>query len=140
MLTVEQNTAHMIKSTHKLLQAYLQSVSRNDPRDMESIILETSKPSNISTSQIRFSTNDDKNDFRMILPDLHPGPFHPVGGSNIPYQIYKTMNSSAMVLHSISDHSLNLPSQQDVQDYLRELEEKTLLTAEQNTVHMIFLG
>jgi len=118
----------LIKSTHKLLQAYLRSVSRNDPHDMESIILETSKPSNISTSQIRFSTNDDKNDFRMVLPDLHPGPFHPVGGSNIPYQIYKTMNSSAMVLHSISDHSLNLPSQQDVQDYLRELSKSQVST------------
>jgi len=118
----------VIKSTHKLLQAYLQSVSRNDPRDMESIILETSKPSSISTSQIRFSTNDDKNDFRMVLPDLHPGPFHPVGGSNIPYQIYKTMNSSAMVLHSISDHSLNLPSQQDVQDYLQELSKSHVST------------
>jgi putative membrane protein len=118
----------LIKSTHKLLQAYLRSVSRNDPHDMESIILETSKPSNISTSQIRFSTNDDKNDFRMVLPDLHPGPFHPVGGSNIPYQIYKTMNSSAMVLHSISDHSLNLPSQQDVQDYLRELSKSHVST------------
>ena len=68
----------MIKSTHKLLQAYLQSVTQNDPRDMESIILETSKSSDISTSQIRFSTTDDKNDFRMVLPDLHPGPFHPV--------------------------------------------------------------
>jgi putative membrane protein len=95
---------------------------------MESIILETSKPSHISTSQIRFSTKDDKNDFRMILPDLHPGPFHPVGGSNIPYQIYKTMNSSAMVLHSISDHSLNLPSQQDVQDYLQELSKSQVST------------
>jgi len=118
----------VIKSTHKLLQAYLQSVSRNDPRDMESIILETSKSSIISTSQIRFSTNDDKNDFRMVLPDLHPGPFNPVGGSNIPYQIYKTMNSSAMVLHSISDHSLNLPSQQDVQDYLQELSKSHVST------------
>jgi len=118
----------LIKSTHKLLQAYLQSVSQNDPSDMESIILETSKSSDISTSQIRFSTKDDKNDFRMILPDLHPGPFHPVGGSNIPYQIYKTMNSSAMVLHSISDHSLNLPSQQDVQDYLHELSKSQVST------------
>ena len=118
----------LIKSTHKLLQAYLQSVSQNDPSDMESIILETSKSSDISTSQIRFSTKDDKNDFRMILPDLHPGPFHPVGGSNIPYQIYKTMNSSAMVLHSISDHSLNLPSQQDVQDYLQELSKSQVST------------
>ena len=32
-----------IKSTHKLLQAYLQSVSRSDPSEMESIILETVK-------------------------------------------------------------------------------------------------
>ena len=118
----------LIKSTHKLLQAYLQSVSQNDPSDMESIILETSKPSDISTSQIRFSTNDGKNDFRMVLPDLHPGPFHPVGGSNIPYEIYKTMNSSAMVLHSISDHSLNLPSQQDVQEYLQELSKSHVST------------
>jgi len=137
----------MIKSTHKLLQAYLQSVSQNDPQDMESIILETSKQSDISTSQIRFSTNDDKNDFRMILPDLHPGPFHPVGGSNIPYEIYKTMNSSAMVLHSISDHSLNLPSQKDVQDYLQELSKSRVskkgitctepVTAQINKAHVV---
>ena len=40
----------VIKSTHKLLQAYLQSVSRNDPRDMESIILETSKSSNVTSN------------------------------------------------------------------------------------------
>ena len=139
----------MIKSTHKLLQAYLQSVSQNDPQDMESIILETSKQSDISTSQIRFSTNDDKNDFRMILPDLHPGPFHPVGGSNIPYEIYKTMNSSAMVLHSISDHSLNLPSQKDVQDYLQELSKSRVskkgmtctepVTAQINKAHVVGL-
>ena len=105
------------------------------------------KSSNISTSQIRFSTTDDKNDFRMVLPDLHPGPFHPVGGSNIPYQIYKTMNSSAMVMHSISDHSLNLPSQQDVQDYLHELSKSRVstkgmtctepVTAQINKAHVI---
>ena len=118
----------VIKSTHKLLQAYLQSVSRNDPRDMESIILETSKSSNVTTSQIRFYTGDEENDFRMVLPDIHPGPFSPVGGSDIPHQIYKTMNSSAMVLHSVSDHSLNLPSQQDVQSYLDDLSKSSVST------------
>ena len=118
----------VIKSTHKLLQAYLQSVSRNDPRDMESIILETSQSSNVPTSQIRFYTGDKENDFRMVLPDIHPGPFSPVGGSDIPHQIYKTMNSSAMVLHSVSDHSLNLPSQQDVQSYLDDLSKSSVST------------
>ena len=117
-----------IKSTHKLLQAYLQSVSRSDPSEMESIILETAKPIQISTSQIRFHTDDNKNDFRMVLPDLHPGPFHPVGGSDIPHQIYKTMNSSAMVLHSVSDHSLNLPSQHDVKTYLDGLLQSSVST------------
>ena len=117
-----------IKSTHKLLQAYLQSVSRSDPSEMESIILETSKPLQISTSQVRFHTDDAKNDFRMILPDIHPGPFHPVGGSDIPHQIYKTMNSSAMVLHSVSDHSLNLPSQHDVKTYLDGLLQSSVST------------
>jgi putative membrane protein len=118
----------VIKSTHKLLQAYLQSVSHNDPRDMESIISETSKSSNVTTSQIRFYTDDKENDFRMVLPDIHPGPFSPVGGSDIPHQIYKTMNSSAMILHSVSDHSLNLPSQQDVQNYLRDLSKSSVST------------
>ena len=118
----------VIKSTHKLLQAYLQSVSRNDPRDMESIILETSKSSNVTTSQIRFYTGDEENDFRMVLPDIHPGPFSPVGGSDIPHQIYKTMNSSAIVLHSVSYHSLNLPSQQDVQSYLDDLSKSSVST------------
>ena len=118
----------VIKSTHKLLQAYLQSVSLKDPRDMESIILETSKSSNVTTSQIRFYTGDEENDFRMVLPDIHPGPFSPVGGSDIPHQIYKTMNSSAMVLHSVSDHSLNLPSQQDVQSYLDDLSKSSVST------------
>ena len=118
----------VIKSTHKLLQAYLQSVSHNDPRDMESIISQTSKSSNVTTSQIRFYTDDKENDFRMVLPDIHPGPFSPVGGSDIPHQIYKTMNSSAMVLHSVSDHSLNLPSQQDVQNYLKDLSKSSVST------------
>jgi putative membrane protein len=95
---------------------------------MESIISQTSKSSNVTTSQIRFYTDDKENDFRMVLPDIHPGPFSPVGGSDIPHQIYKTMNSSAMVLHSVSDHSLNLPSQQDVQNYLKDLSKSSVST------------
>ena len=57
-------------------------------------------------------------EFRIVIPDIHPGPYHPVGGSNIPYLIYKNLSSSAMVMHSVSDHALNLPSQAEVQNYL----------------------
>ncbi len=115
-----------VKSTHKVIQAYLASLGGKNLSEVETMIEESSKPSNVSTSQIRFSSYDKKTDFRLILPDIHPGPYHPVGGSNIPYLIYKKMNSSAMVLHSVSDHSLNLPSRQEVDNYLTSIDDSTV--------------
>jgi len=110
-----------VQSTHKLLQAYLSSMSTKDPTEMEAIIEPSSKKSSVITSQIKFQTESNKNHFRMVLPEIHPGPFHPVGGSNIPYLIYKNMDSSAMVMHSVSNHALNLPNQEEVQIYLESL-------------------
>jgi putative membrane protein len=105
-----------VKSTHQLIQAYLASRGRDNYEEVESIIESRSNPSSVVTSQIRFQSNN--SDFRMVLPEVHPGPYHPIGGSNITYRIYKTLNSSAMVMHSVSDHALNLPSQNAVNDYL----------------------
>jgi len=110
-----------IKSTHKLIQAYLSSLSKNNPLEVENILSERAKVSKVSTSQIRFHTKNANREFRLVLPDIHPGPFHPIGGSNIPYLIYKNLGSSAMVLHSVSNHSLNLPSQTEVSQYLESL-------------------
>jgi putative membrane protein len=105
-----------IRSTHELIQAYLASRGKNNYEEVESIIESRSNPSSVVTSQIRFQSSN--NDFRMVLPEVHPGPYHPIGGSNITYRIYQTLNSSAMVMHSVSDHALNLPSQNAVNDYL----------------------
>lgn len=116
-----------VKSTHRLVQAYLFSMSRNDPSEVESIIEEQSRPSKVSTTQIRLYAKDGRDDFRIVLPDIHPGPYHPVGGSNIPYLIYKNLNSSAMVMHSISDHSLNLPSRSEVNNYLQSLSKSSVV-------------
>jgi len=110
-----------MKSTHKTIQAYLAS-QKNDFTDAEELMEQRSSNTKVSTSQIRLLSSNGKTEFRMILPDIHPGPYHPVGGSNIPYLIYKNFNSSAMVLHSISDHSLNLPSKNEVGNYLKNLE------------------
>lgn len=110
-----------VKSTHKLIQAYLSSLSKNNPSEVEDILTERAKVSKVSTSQIRFHSKNVNREFRLVLPDIHPGPFHPVGGSNIPYLIYKNLGSSAMVFHSVSNHSLNLPSQKEVSQYLESL-------------------
>ena len=108
-------------STHKTIQAYLAS-QKNDFAEAEEIMEQRSSKTKVSTTQIRLHSPTQKTDFRMVLPEIHPGPYHPVGGSNIPYLIYKNLDSSAMVMHSISDHSLNLPSRNEVENYLKNLD------------------
>ena len=114
-----------MKSTHKTIQAYLAS-QKNDFTEAEELMEQRSNKTKVSTSQIRLLSSNGNTEFRMILPEIHPGPYHPVGGSNIPYLIYKNFNSSAMVLHSISDHSLNLPSKNEVEIYLENLKNSTV--------------
>ena len=111
-----------MESTHKTIQAYLASQG-NDFDDAEELMEQRSNETKVITSQIRLSSFDGEKEFRMVLPEIHPGPYHPVGGSNIPYLIYKKLSSSAMVMHSISDHSLNLPSRNEVEKYLKKIED-----------------
>lgn len=111
-------------STHSLIQAYI--YSREDMLDIESVLEERSRESEVSTSQLRFRTDGAARDVRVVLPEIHPGPFHPVGGSNISFQIYRTLGSSAMVMHSISDHALNIPSGRQVKHYLDSLSKTSL--------------
>ncbi|MDA7953263.1 MAG: DUF2070 family protein [Nitrosopumilus sp.] len=105
-------------STHKTIQAYLASQG-GDHTDAEEIMEGRSSEASVTTSQIRLESEG--GEFRMVLPEIHPGPYHPVGGSNIPYLIYEKLSSSAMVMHSISDHALNLPSRDQVSNYLGSL-------------------
>lgn len=114
-----------MESTHKTIQAYLAS-QRNDFTEAEEIMEQRSNESKVATSQIRLSSPNGETEFRMVIPEIHPGPYHPVGGSNIPYLIYKNLASSAMVMHSISDHALNLPSKNEVENYLKNLENSTI--------------
>lgn len=108
-----------VKSSHKLVQAYIASQG-DDHSEIEEMMEEKSKDNKIATHQIRFYSENE--DFRVVLPEIHPGPFHPTGGSNIPYQIYKNFNSKAMILHSVSGHTLNLPSKKQVSHYLKTIE------------------
>ena len=114
-----------MESTHKTIQAYLASQG-NDFEDAEKLMEQHSSEAEVTTSQLRLSSPNGDTEFRMVLPEIHPGPYHPVGGSNIPYLIYKNLSSSAMVMHSISDHALNLPSRNEVENYLKNLENSTI--------------
>lgn len=114
-----------MESTHRTIQAYLASQG-NDFEDAEELMEQRSSETKVSTEQIKFSIGNGQKEFRMVLPGIHPGPYHPVGGSNIPYLIYKNLSSSAMIMHSISDHALNLPSRNEVEKFLKNLEKSTV--------------
>jgi Predicted membrane protein len=84
-----------LRSTHEFIQDYVTSMSRKDPTPLESIIEKSATDSPVLTSQLRFQSSDKNDDFRIVLPDIHPGPFHPVGGSNITGLIYNEMDYTA---------------------------------------------
>lgn len=116
-----------LKSSHKLIQAYLASQA-NDHHEMETLMEDRSKESNVKTTQVKLVSSDGTSEARLVLPDIHPGPYHPIGGSNIPYKVYQAFNANAMVMHGVSGHSLNLPSQEQVKKYLNSLNESEITT------------
>ncbi len=125
-----------VESTFRLLQAYLLAWTESDPRLMESMMESKAYRARVRTKILSLYMNSKKAD--LVLSDLHPGPFYPVGGSNLPYDInmkFRGIKESShvadesgyrrehvIVLHSISDHSLNLPSRTQVETYLESLD------------------
>ena len=107
-----------LKSTHVLVQAYIASQGGRQ-QEIESIMEANSNESEVQTTIVLFGGTAG---FSFVLPGVHPGPYHPVGGSNVTYKIYEKLNSRAMVMHSISDHTLNIPSQHQMGAYLRSLD------------------
>ncbi len=115
-----------LQSTFALLQAFLSAWTENKVENIEKILLSKSKNELVGTYIVKF-TNKHHNLY-WVLPNIHPGPFKEIGGSNLPYQIYNYFSKKAVVFHSPSDHSLNIPSKAEVLEYLKSLSntQKTL--------------
>jgi putative membrane protein len=132
-----------IKSTFRILQAFLDAWTENKGQRMEEIVESKAYKKVISTNIMKFSSqavpityerSSDENTCvnaartaAIVLPGIHPGPFNPVGGSNLPYELYQLFAKNALIMHGVSDHSLNIPSKQELQDYLRTLRSNAVL-------------
>lgn len=105
-----------------ILKAFLQAWATNQPEAFEQIAERSSATANIKTFALTFESNHVKP--ALVLPEVHPGPFYPIGSSNLPYLLHKWFKSrdfSPLILHSISGHELNLPSKAEVEKYLASL-------------------
>jgi putative membrane protein len=114
----------------ELLQAFLDAWAAEDSTNLERFLDATSKELMIESRMLTISSSD-KTKALLVLPGVHPGPFYPIGSSNIPADIFSGLKSEStipMVVHSMSDHGLNLPSKSQVERYVLELknEEKIL--------------
>ncbi len=123
-----------VESTFRLLQAYLLAWTERDARLMESMMASKAKDSTVITKMLAFKrqspysfgSNADASYHMydiLMLPDIHPGPLYPVGGSNLPYDILARYSATVAVMHGISDHSSNLPSRGEVERFLDSLAE-----------------
>ncbi|HEY7508500.1 MAG TPA: DUF2070 family protein [Nitrososphaera sp.] len=110
-----------IKSTFRLLQMFLNAWTENKPEEVEDYIESKAHDEFVTTKIIRFLPAGAGRASSIILPDIHPGPFGSVGGSNLPYVLYQHFGRTALVMHSVSDHSLNIPSKKEVERYVSGL-------------------
>lgn len=109
-----------LQSTFALLQAFLSAWTENKVENIEKLLLAKSKDELVYTHIIKF-INKQHHNLYWVLPNIHPGPFKEIGGSSLPYQIYNHFSQKAVVFHTASDHSLNIPSKGEVIKYLQSL-------------------
>jgi putative membrane protein len=115
-----------IKSTFGVLQAFLAAWTENKADKMEKIAESKAHNEVVSTYIIKFKRANSKG-ISIILPQLHPGPFNPIGGSNLPYMLYTLFSKNALIMHSVSDHSLNIPSKIEMKRYIDTLSSPAIL-------------
>ena len=108
-----------VLSTFNLLQAFLTAWTEQKADKMEKIVESRAKCNHIKSDVLRFvSAAPYQRDISVVIPGVHPGPFKPIGGSNLPYELFKFFGRSAIIVHGASDHSLNIPSKNELEKYL----------------------
>ncbi|GEM_PF-535896 len=118
-----------------LLQAFLNAWAVGDAVNFEKFLDATSKECRIKSEILEIRSlssrngddsknNTDRRTALLIVPGVHPGPFYPIGSSNLPGDIFNNLSSKGVIpltVHSISDHDLNLPSKKQVERFIASL-------------------
>ncbi len=109
----------------RLFQAFMKTWAGGAPSELESMIAEHSEVAEITTKVMRFKT--DSGDIFIVLPGVHPGPFHPVGSYNLPGLISKVFEDlgPVLTLHRPGGHERNLATGADTSRYISELHDFT---------------
>ncbi len=107
-------------SALKLFQAFMKTWANGDPTDLEIVLSAHSEEAEVTTKVLRFHTP--VGDTFIILPGVHPGPFHPVGSYDLPGVISKAFKElgPVMTLHGPGGHERNLATSAETASYAGE--------------------
>ncbi|MHB8566500.1 MAG: DUF2070 family protein [Nitrososphaerales archaeon] len=106
--------------TLQLLQAFLNAWVVEDPTNIERLLDIVSREQNVHSDILTIDSSESMS-IEIIVPGVHPGPFYPIGSSNLPADIFRMLRTPSLLpltVHSISDHDLNLPSKSQVENYV----------------------
>ena len=106
-----------------LFQAFMKTWAAGDSNQLEESIAEHSEEIEVITKVLRFRTR--VGDTYLVLPGVHPGPFHPVGSYDLPGVIARAFREigPVMTLHRPGGHERNLATQADTARYVQSVAE-----------------
>ena len=108
----------------RLLKAFLAAWVNLDGGPLESMLSGFRESGSVATYLVEFNSGASKKT-GLVVPEVHPGPFAPVGAFDLPGKIYWHLKGRAcdeiLVLHGAVDHSMNLINSKDVERYLAQL-------------------
>ena len=106
-----------------VIRAFLLAWLGHRAEELEKIIEKSSIMEVVKTKVLSFESDSMK--AGVVVSDAHPGPFRPVGSSDLPFLLHSWFNDhgySTIVLHGISGHEMNIASKSEVLRYLSFLE------------------
>jgi putative membrane protein len=106
-----------------LFQAFMKTWTAGDSGQLEQVIAEHSEEVEVTTKVLRFRTK--VGDTYLVLPGVHPGPFHPVGSYDLPGVVARAFKElgPVMTLHRPGGHERNLATRADTAEYVRNVAE-----------------
>jgi len=106
-----------------LFQAFMRTWTVGDSDQLEGVIAEHSEEIEVTTKVLRFRSKS--GDTYLVLPGVHPGPFHPVGSYDLPGVVARAFKGlgPVMTLHRPGGHERNLATRADTARYVQDVAE-----------------
>jgi putative membrane protein len=104
-----------------LFRAFLKTWVAGDSVELEGIIADHAEDAEVTTKVMRLRTSS--GDLFLVLPGVHPGPFHPVGSYDLPGMISRAFKDigPVMTLHRPGGHERNLATSSETLRFSEEV-------------------